>query len=58
MNSVNTSLMTDLTIVTIVEAACIKKPVMPEPVLIATASKTKIAKKRNFFIDIITISDF
>jgi hypothetical protein len=50
--------MIDLAIVTIVEAACIKKPVMPEPVPMVTASKTKTTNKRNFFINIVVISNF
>jgi hypothetical protein len=57
MTSDRTSLMTDLAIVIIVEAACIKKPVMPEPVLIVNANKTNTNNNRNFFIDIIMISN-
>jgi hypothetical protein len=55
MMYVKTSLMTDLAIVTIIEAACIKKPVMPELLPIVRASKINTANKRNFFIDIIMI---
>ena len=58
MTNDKTSLMTDLTIVTMVEAACIKKPVMPEPLLMVNASNNKATSNRNFFIDIIVISDF
>jgi len=52
------SLMTDLAIVTIVEAACIRKPVMPEPGLMVNASKTKTNNNRNFFINIIEFLAF
>ena len=58
MTNDSISLMTDLAIVTIVEAACIKKPVMPDPGLIVNANKTNTANKRNFFIDIIEFLNF
>lgn len=58
MTSANTSLMIDLAIVIIVEVACIKKPVMPEPLPMVKASKINAVNKRNFFIDIIVILTF
>ncbi len=47
------SLMTDLAIVTIVEAACIKKPVMPDPGFMVNASNNTKHSKRTFFMIII-----
>jgi hypothetical protein len=58
MKNDSISLMTNLAIVTIVEAACIKKPVMPEPLPMVKASKINAASKRNFFIYIIMILTF
>ncbi len=53
MTNDKTSLMTDLAIATIVEAACIKKPVMPDPVLMVTANNNTKHSKRTFFMIIV-----